>query len=186
MHIANPTLPTSPALTQNNPIAVVYGKADYRLTFDIVPTGIEASWGNIVHFTTINNCCEFGSRSPAIWFLQGNTRLSVRIGDATDGDWGLVTDALPLNVLTKVTLECIGKSVTLTVGANVYRATQPTYRYAGNLIVYAGDPWHPRAKAMIKNLDYTVLPVAAAKAGKIVHGHACLRACVNTLTFKQL
>ena len=167
--ITKATLPTGPALTQNNPIAVVSGKADYRLTFDIVPTAIEAGWGSIVHFTTINNCCEFGSRSPAIWFWPGTTVLHVRIGDSTDGNWGLNTDAaLPLNVLTKVTLECIGKSVTLTVGANVYRATQPTYRYAGNVLVYAGDPWHAPAKAVIKNLVYTILPVAAESNNEIV------------------
>ena len=160
--IANPTLPTGPALTQNNPIAVVSGKADYRLTFDIVPTAIEEGWGSIVHFTTINNCCEFGSRSPAIWFWPGTTKMHVRIGDSTDGNWGLDTDALTLNVLTKVTLECNGKSVKLTVGATVYSATQPTHRFAGNLIVYAGDPWCAPAKAVISNLDYKILPVAAA------------------------
>ena len=169
--IANPTLPTGPTLTQNNPIAVVSGKADYRLTFDIVPTAIEEGWGSIVHFTTISNCCEFGSRSPAIWFYPGTTKMHVRIGDSTDGNWGLDTDALNLNALTKVTLECNGKSVKLTVGATVYSATQPTHRFAGNLIVYAGDPWHAPAKAVISNLDYKILPVAAAraKAGNILY-----------------
>ena len=166
--IAKSTLPTGPALTRNNPIAVVSGKADYRLTFNIVPTGFQPDYSNIVHFTTKSDCCEFGSRSPAIWFFPGSTRLHVRIGDSTDFNWGLDTDALPLNALTKVTLECNGKSVKLTVGATAYSATQPTNRFAGTLIVYAGDPgWEP-AKAVISNLDYKILPVAAAKvkAGK--------------------
>ena len=124
-----------------------------------------------MHFTTINNCCEFGSRSPAIFFIPGSTGLHVTIGDSTDGNWGIDTDALPLNALTKVTLECNGKSVKLTVGATVYSATQPTHRYAGNLIVYAGDPWWAPAKAVICNLQYKILPVAAAsvKAGNILY-----------------
>ena len=137
-------------------------------------TGLNAiGWASsIVHFTTLNNINDFGSRSPAIFFFPGSTRLHVRIGDSTNINWGLDTDALPLNVLTKVTLECNGKSVKLTVGATVYSATQPTNRFAGTLIVYAGDPWYAPAKAVINNLDYKALLVAAArvKAGKINSG----------------
>ncbi|KAL5506286.1 hypothetical protein EMCRGX_G007899 [Ephydatia muelleri] len=59
-----------------------------------------------------------------------------------------------------VVLECKGKDVKLTVGGKVYTATQPTYRYAGNLIVYAGNPWYQASKAVIYNLDYNILPAA--------------------------
>ncbi|KAL5517686.1 hypothetical protein EMCRGX_G003284 [Ephydatia muelleri] len=156
-----PLLSTSPALVQNNPIAIVSGKANYRLSFDIVPTGIISGWASILHFTTVNNCCEFGSRSPAIWFWPGTTRLHVRIGDSSDGNWGIDTDALSLNVRTTFTLECKGKDVKLTVGGKVYTATQPTYRFTGKLIVYAGDPWEDAAKAQINRLNYKILPTAA-------------------------
>ena len=80
------------------------------------------------------------------------------IGDSNDGNWGIDTKALPLNVRTKVTLECNGRNVKLTVGEDVYTATQPTRRFAGNLIVYAGDPWHTAANAEIYNLDYKIIP----------------------------
>ena len=143
-------------MVQNNPIAVVSGKADYKLSFDITPfcTSDDPRSGSILHFTKEGDCCNFGQRSPAIWFVPGTTRLTVRIGDSTDGNWRIDTDALPLHVPSKVTLECNGTSVRLTVGEKVYTATQPTYRYAGNLIVYAGDPWHLAANAVISNLDY--------------------------------
>eukprot|EP00731_Ephydatia_muelleri_P003437 Em0001g3437a len=121
-----PLLSTSPALVQNNPIAIVSGKANYRLSFDIVPTGIISGWASILHFTTVNNCY-----------------------------------ALPLNVRTTFTLECKGKDVKLTVGGKVYTATQPTYRYTGKFIVYAGDPWYDAAKAQINRLNYKILPTAA-------------------------
>ena len=162
-----PLLSTSPALVHNNPIAIVSGKANYRLSFDIVPTGIISGWGSILHFTTVNNCCEFGSRSPAIWFWPGTSRMHVRIGDSSDGNWGIDTDALPFNVRTTFTLECKGNDVKLTVGGKVYTATQPTYRFTGKLIVYAGDPWHDAAKAQINRLNYKILPTAAGvNAGK--------------------
>ena len=82
----NKVLPTSPALVQNNQIAVISGKADYRLSFDITPTGTIGDYSSILHFTTDNNCCNFGQCSPAIWFHQGTTRLYVAIGDSTDGN----------------------------------------------------------------------------------------------------
>ena len=158
-------LPTSPALVQNNPIAIVSGKADYRLSFDIVPTGTVVDWASILHFTIKfgSNCCELGSRSPAFFFGPSTTRLYVVIGDYTNDNWGIDTVELPLNVRTKVSLECMGKDVKLTVEEKVYNATQPTYRFAGNLIVFAGDPWYQPA---IYNLDYKILPAAEVKAGK--------------------
>eukprot|EP00731_Ephydatia_muelleri_P003165 Em0001g3165a len=70
-------------------------------------------------------------------------------------------DALPLDVHTTFTLECKGKDVKLTVGGKVYTATQPTHRYSGQLIVYAGDPWFDAAKAQINRLNYKILPTAA-------------------------
>ena len=74
-------LPTSPALVRNNPIAVVSGKTDYTLSLDIVRTGTDSnSPSSILHFTTGTDCCGFGSRSPAIWFLSGSTGLLVIIG----------------------------------------------------------------------------------------------------------
>ena len=155
-------------MARSHPIAVISGKADYRLTFDIVPTGYTYYWGNILHFTTVNDWTDFGSRSPALWFWPGTTRLFATIGDSTNYLWGLdTTDALPLNVRTEVTIECKGKDVKLTVGTRVYTATQPTVRYAGNLIVYASDPWYEAAKASLYYIDYEILPTAAAvNAGK--------------------
>ena len=154
-------------MIQNNPIAVVSGKADYILSFDTVPKSTIGDWGSILHFTTDNNCCNFGQRSPAIWLVPGTTRLLVRIGDSINGNWGIDTDALPLNVSTKVTLECNGTSVKLTVGEKVYNATQPTYRFAGNLIVYAGDPWYLAAKAVISNLEHKILSAARVNPGRL-------------------
>ena len=54
----------------------------------------------------------------------------------------------------------------LTMGTRVYTAKQPTYRFVGNLIVYAGDPGWPTAKAIISNLHYEILPAAGGNVGK--------------------
>ena len=81
--------------------------------------------------------------------------MHCRIGDSINGNWGIDARKLPFNVRTKVMLECNGRDVKLTVGATVYTAKQPTSRFAGSLIVYAGDPWYPAANAEIYNLDYS-------------------------------
>ena len=161
-------------LVQNNLIAVIPGSVDYRLSFDIVPNGIVSTGSgpaSILHFTANGDCCGFGQRTPAFWFAPGNTRLQYRVGDSTNGDFGSDVDALPLNVPTAITLECVGRNVTLTVGGNVYKLTQPTERFAGKLNVYAGDPWYAAAKAVISNVNYKILPSARVNAGNYTRIH---------------
>ena len=120
-----------------------------------------------MRFTNGGNCCDFGNRSPAIWFWPGTTRLHVRIGDSTDGNWGIDTVALPLNTRTNVTLECKGADVKLTVGTIIYTAKQPTRRFSGGVLnVYASDPWHAVPNAAVYNLDYQILPADGLNAGK--------------------
>ena len=154
-------------MEENNQISVIPGTTgNYILSFEIVPTGTVDDWGNILHFTTGDDCCDFGSRSPGIWFVPDDIIISVSIGDSTDGNWYINTDtALPLNVRTKVILECNGPDVTLSVGESVYTAKQPTRRFSGDLTVYAGDPWWQAANANIYNLSYKILP-ADNDAGK--------------------
>ena len=135
---------------------------NYKLSFEIQPSGTVDDWGSILHFTTGDDCCALGTRSPGIWFFPDDTNIGFSIGDSTDGNWFVNTnEAIPLGVRTKVSIECNGKDVTITVGENVYPATQPTYRYSGgNLTVYAGDPWWPVANAEIFNLEYLILPAS--------------------------
>ncbi|KAL5472997.1 hypothetical protein EMCRGX_G027437 [Ephydatia muelleri] len=71
---------------------------------------------------------------------------------------------LPLNVHTKVTLECNGPSVKLTVGGHVYTAVQPNHRFAGKLLVYAGNTYEQNANAEINGFEYEILPATKAKA----------------------
>ena len=158
-------------MARGNKIGFITGTTgNYRLSFDIVPTGTTAEWSSILHFNYGDkDCCDFGNRSPGFWFIPGTTRLHVRIGDSTDGNWGIDTNALTLNTRTKVTLECKGADVKLTVGATVHTASQPTNRFTGNLLVYGGDPWYPVANAAIKNLYYKILPAPKTNLGKGFH-----------------
>ena len=131
---------------------------DYTMSFTITPKGLVSDWGSLIHVTNGDNCCNFGQRSPAIWFTPGNTQLHIRIGDTTDGNWGLGNSyALPMNVATPVSIITAGKSVIITVGKTVYTLVQPTKRPTGNnFIVYMADPWYPAMNVLISDFTYVV------------------------------
>ena len=155
------TLPTSYTPTQSTLIGKADMTGDYVLSFNITPTGIVyGGWGNIIRFQQapggLGDCCNFGARSPAIWFFPDRLNLHVRVGDRIDGNWGIDTDPIPLGQTSSFKLECIGRSVKVTVNGRVYESTQPTNRFAGNMIVYGSDPWYPAAQARISAFSYTV------------------------------
>jgi hypothetical protein len=153
-------LPKAPKLTRGNRIGNLTGlTGNYKLSFDITAKDKVGGWGSLLHFTSDgNNCCGLGQRSPAIWFFPGDTRLHVRIGDAQDGNWGIDTDPIPLNKRINIELTCQDKDVTLRVGTREYKVKQPSRRYAGNLTVFACDPWHDEPKATMDNLCFEILP----------------------------
>jgi hypothetical protein len=51
----------------------------------------------------------------------------------------------------------MGKSVSLKVDSNVYKLTQPTYRYSGPVTVFASDPWHDSPNATVGNICFQTL-----------------------------
>ena len=127
---------------------------DYEISFTIVITGREANWGSILHFSKGGDCCGFGDRLPAIWLFPAGTKLHVRLGDSTEGNWGLDSDDLPMNTPVNVRLRAVGSNVTLQVGEKTFSAQQPTYRPSGLATIWAGDPWYPPARVTITNFCY--------------------------------
>ena len=137
---------------QDRKIGKVNVTGDYILSFNITPRAItQSAWASIIHFSVTDRDT---SRAPAIWFWPGSLRLHVRIGDASDWNWGQDSNPIPINQKSSFRLECIGKKVTLTVTGDVWNVTQPTTRPKGNATIYAGNPWYPSANALIENLCY--------------------------------
>ena len=149
-------LPTSFVPKQNTLLAQGFQIAEhYKLSFTITIQRVRPNWTNIVRFTATNNdCCNFSDRSPAIFIFPGDTRLHVRIGDKTDGNWGFDTNAVPLNRPTTFVLECKNNNVKLTLGNEVIARTQPSNRFSGPGRVFAGDPSYEGANAMISDFCY--------------------------------
>jgi len=164
------TLPESYTPTQNTVLMKKFAMtSDYELDFDITPTAASSSqWQNIIHFSSNNtDSSAFGSRSPAIWFVPGTLNLHVRVGDSTNFNFGFDSQAgCTQGNQSHVNLRCKGKNVILTIDSNIYKLTQPTSRYTGNVIVYGSCPWYPAAKCLIENLrirNYATSEIAAPK-----------------------
>eukprot|EP00731_Ephydatia_muelleri_P029474 Em0020g1118a len=92
--------------------------------------------------------------SPEVPFLVGATFFILL----------LAMEAKLLESMLQVTLECNGPSVKLTVGGHVYTAVQPNHRFAGKLLVYAGNTYEQNANAEINGFEYEILPATKAKA----------------------
>ena len=152
-------LPTSFTPTLNTIIGTAQCTTDYILTMNITPRGIVWNWGSIVHFTgTGRDCCSLGDRMPAIWFWPQSLRLHIRIGDATDGNWGVDTNiSCTLNQVNTFSLECRGRTVTMRLNNETQVLTQPSTRPSGLATVYAADPWYSAANASISNFSYVSL-----------------------------
>jgi hypothetical protein len=137
---------------------------NYTMSFDITPRGLVGNWGSIIHVTSPanGNCCNPGDRAPGIWFWPGDTSLHIRLGDLTDGNWGVwQTSPLPMNQTTSVRIVANGSTVNVYAGVDSIKLTQPTRRPTGNdFKIYMCDPWYDVATAQIDNFSYVVDGVA--------------------------
>ena len=157
----NSALPGAFNPRSNTKLGTVQMTGNYTLAFSITPRGLSGAWTNIIRFhmnsVGLGDCCGLGQRSPAIWFIPNTLGLHVRIGDATDGNWGINTDPIPMGQKSTFRLVCQGRSVTLTINSRTYTATQPSYRGYGTATVWGSDPWYTPAQAAVTELCYTAV-----------------------------
>jgi hypothetical protein len=151
--------PTNFVPRSNNIVADGFRMPEnYVLSFTIRPRGIRGGWSNIFRFgQNSGDCCGFGPRACAIWFFPGNTRLHIRIGVQTDGNWGIDTDNLPLNQESKVRIECVGNQVTVTVNERTYTGTQPSKRVTEQVTLFTSDRFYEAANCEVRNFCFTPL-----------------------------
>lgn len=151
-------LPSSFIPSNNTMLGNVRVAENYRLSFNVTPKGIVGNWSSIIHFNgTGRDCCGAGDRSPAIFFFPGSFTLHVRIGDMSNGNWGVDVNGCMINRTSKVVLECRNSVVKVSVDNNTSTLVQPSKRASGPANVYGGDPWYPAANAQIENLMYEYL-----------------------------
>jgi len=141
---------------------------NYRLSFTIHPRydarsrgNLPAGWSNIMHFTTTGrNCCSYGDRTPAIWFFPRSTRLHIRCGTKSSGNFGHdPPHLLRAHSNTTVVVTCKGNRMTVQLSGSY------TYNWSGAIdsrrpgsdgwvtgTFYVTDPWYAPSQAWIRNL----------------------------------
>jgi hypothetical protein len=174
--IQNNKLPETYTISRNNVlVSSLKMTQDYKLQFVITPRQIykgneSGGWTNIIHFTALDkDCCEPGTRSPAIWFWPGELRLLVTIGASGDGGWGINIPGCELNKESSFSLECRGTSVKITLDGKVFSATHPNWRYSGNVKVYGSDNWYPSAIADIKDVGLQLFGNSTSTEDRIIN-----------------
>lgn len=151
-------LPSTVVPRQGAVIGNIKVAENYRLSFNITPKGLVGNWGSILHFTVSGkDCCNPGDRAPGIWFFPGGLTLHVRIGDQTNGNWGIDVAGCQMGKTSKVVIECRNSVVNVSVDGNKATLAQPTKRPVGQATVYSADPFYMAANAQIANLMYEYL-----------------------------
>lgn len=153
------SLPTSFIPAFNQRLGTAWNNGDYELTMEINPSRIiYGDWGSIVQFTaTGGQCCNPGDRIPGLWFLQSSLRLHVRIGDNTNGNWGVDTASSCLkDTWNRFSLVCQGNRVTVQLNKEQIILTQPSMRPRGVATVWSRLSYTP-AGASIRNFRFRSL-----------------------------
>eukprot|EP00466_Bigelowiella_natans_P010902 jgi/Bigna1/76348/fgenesh1_pg.40_\ len=155
---------------RNRHVGKVDTVQEYKISFDITPSGVVHSWSNIFHF--IKDGADGihagkGSRLPALFFYPGSTRLHFRSETSKDKNAGCdPKEALIRGVNYHVELIAVQgvKHSRFIVRLNgftkchiVNEATLA--KGEDNVHLYLSDPWYPAAKAMVKNFKYEKLPI---------------------------
>ena len=134
----------------------------WLLSFEIKPIGIEYGWNNIAHFSSlpVDDCCNYGSRMPAVWFFSGTTRIHVRFSANKVVGVYNHNENLTQNVFTHIQLMQApndhGKYV-LSVqigGVKVYEIENKDARSWNNVDAYVSSPLFRPAKAYVRNFVY--------------------------------
>jgi len=155
--IPSPPPPSVTLKGGKNVGVVMMPTGNYLLEFTITIRATVPNWGSIIHVTgTGGNCCNFGDRAPGIWLVPGGTALHIRIGDSTNGNWGIDTDPIPLNRPTNFSLKAENSNITIKLGNYKYNLVQPTRRPTGKFNVLMSDDWYTTANVAIDNFSYTV------------------------------
>ena len=141
---------------EGKPAAVISGSTDYILKFTINPKGVKSNWGNIIHFSTRKNCCDYGNRVPGIWFNQGNTKLHVSVGTDANGNRNEnLRDNLELDKESMIEVRVIDRSATVLVNGIVNTSFKIGHRSPlGEVNVYIGNPWDNSANAIISDVSF--------------------------------
>ena len=131
---------------------------NWTLSFDIMPLSKITNWGNIFHFSDINN--DRGTRFPSLFFFPNSTRLHIPFNDINDDIITInMTEDLSLNTYHRVILSCNNNRITLSVNAQVIESSNRKVtgkNYDGVYKLWCGNAWDESANCEIANFKFGI------------------------------
>jgi hypothetical protein len=133
-------------------------KDNWIWTFSITPTGVvQDDWANLFMVNMGGPSGKFGSRSPALYFQPGTTRLYVSIRAKDNNVYDNSPDVqLPLNQQTTVYISYTDNKLTVKYTGAVETISTITVPecFKGQGTLYATSPWNKPFIGTIENLSY--------------------------------
>ena len=130
----------------------------WKVSLDIMPTGIIDKWGSILHVGLGGNSDAYGDRTPAIWFRPGTTELFIASGISGTKSYYRNLAAIPMDEWTRVEINQIEESsgsfqYTIRVaGIIVFQKINTEPSVFQDVKVYTGNNYDNPANAQIDNL----------------------------------
>ena len=148
---------------------------DYEIGFSLAVSAKQSSlagWRNIVHFTASGgDCCKYGDRIPGVWFQPNTLKLNIVDGHTLHGNHATrEMKECDQKVLTlqqgktyKLKMMFEQRSVSVWVNGKVacWGIPREDRKIFKNVKVYASDPWHNPANAVLKGLYFKNHPLEA-------------------------
>ena len=130
----------------------------FDISFDFYPTYWNSRYTSIFHMTTGSNCCNPGSRIPAIF--QSNGKLQVSFAISGNGNYYFDTPQLTLNkwVTIRISQRLEGTNYVYrvymdkTLLKRVVNRRAQEYR---NVKVFVGDSYYTPQRGYVKNISIT-------------------------------
>ena len=134
----------------------------WTVSLDIKLLGFVSGSGSIVHFTASgNNHGTVGDRMPGIWTQTPYSEFVI-VSAINGDDYEFTTQDFPMNQWTTVEIsQKLSQNSDYEYAIKIDNVevfsiinTQP--QAFSNVLVYASNPWHATANALIRNLNYDI------------------------------
>jgi len=150
---------------KNNLVKIVNQDKFWRLSFEIKPLEMTKKPAAIIHLTTGSDCCEKGSRIPAIFFKPNSFEPQICTAIGTNGNVCYNGKALEPNKFTRIVIQQVNSNYkrneySISINGKVVHKLniRNPQRYKGVKIILGKDSEkYDAAKAIIKDLVYTNL-----------------------------
>ena len=118
---------------------------EWKVSFTLLPIDLKSKWKSILHITTGENACCFGSRTPAIFAKASGLNVHSAISGDENKPFSFPPPTIGLYTTFEIRQEIKeeGKMIFTVVndGVEVHQMENTDPRVFENVAVFVGNPW---------------------------------------------